>query len=828
MRSIKSVGRAHVAQRRGRALMSAIGIVLGVAMYVAVAGANAGLVASFTNQFEGRIGDTDAELVPLGDDNAVLPSASVDEIRSLDGVDAVSATLRVAATRADGATMFLSGVDDVLPTLVTFEPAEGRLPTAGADEIVVAPDSGVSVGDTVEALTPAGPKTFTVVGELTDEGVGDRDSNQDDVTLAFTSMETARALDQRGDVVSNVRIALADGVVVADWVDEHENAVQGAKVFNTSIAGNPLGGFGAGLTIVAYLCLFIGAYLIYVTMSGVVVQRTTELGTLRALGATRRQIRKLVRAEAIAISTLGGIAGVVLGVALGYLLTILLAGVIGLDEAAFAFPIVGAIVGFVIGLLVTVVGALLPAHRAAKLSPVVAMRGDVEVRSTSSWGWIVGLVLLPLGVLTVSTASGNGFGIVILMAGAVLLVPPLLAPLTRVVGPLASRLAPGVGRITVLQVLREKARSAGTLAVVMVILGFGLGLIMTITAMKDGASKIINETAMADITVMNPGLMPPAAVDLVRSTDGVAAVSEEWFGRTSIVETSGDEDFAWLSLVDPATYFDVAGFELETGSEEQVRFGLGAGGAVVIGDHLADLYDLAVGDELVLQTPHGPTPFTVAGTFNARFSFGGELVASIVDRESFGAGSPGGLLVRVDDDADVTAVGNAIRQQLHADDSLDFGGGRTRVATRQEIIDQVNSEVSTQLNIFYGVSAVAAVVALLGMANTLGISVLQRRRELGLLRAVGARRRQISRSVLVESATLCAAAFLLALPLGYLVGVAFGGGTEAFVGYKVSMRLPVGATAFILVLTIGIAAIAAWSPARRAARLPIVDALRVE
>lgn len=828
MRSIKSLGRAHVAQRRGRALMSAIGIVLGVAMYVAVQGANAGLVASFTKQFEGRIGDTDAELTPLGDDNAVLPAASIDEIRQLPGVAAASATLRVAATRIDGASMHLAGVDDVLPTLVTFEPAEGRLPTAGADEIVVAPGSGLSVGDTVDAFTPAGPRSLSVVGVLTDEGIGDRDSGEDDVTVAFTSLQTARALDQRGNVVSTVRIALADDVVVADWVDDHEDAVQGAKVFNTSIAGNPLGGFGAGLSIVAYLCLFIGAYLIYVTMSGVVVQRMTELGTLRALGATRKQIRKLVRAEAIAISTLGGVAGVVIGVGLGYVLTVLLAGVIGLDEAAFAFPLTGAIAGFVIGLLVTLVGALGPARRAARLSPIVAMRGDVETRTTTSRWWILGLVLLPLGVLVTSSASGNGFGIVVIMAGAVLLVPPLLGPLTRVVGPLASRLAPGVGRITVLQVLREKARSAGTLAVVMVILGFGLGLIMTMSAMKEGASRIIRETAMADVTVMNPGLMPPAAVDLVRSTEGVAAVSPQWYGRTSIVESSGDEDFAWLSLVDPATYFDVAGFDLEEGSEEDVRFGMTTGGAVVIGDHLADLYDLEPGDQLTLQTPNGPTPFTIAGTINARFNFAGEIIASITDGAAFGAGSPGGLLVRAEDGADLTAVGNAIRQQLHADASLDFGGGRTRVATRDEVIDQVNSEVSTQLNMFYGVSAVAGFVALLGMANTLGISVLQRRRELGLLRAVGARRKQVSRSVLVESATLCAAAFLLAIPLGYLVGVAFGGGTEAFVGYEVSTRLPVGATVFILLMTVGIAAIAAWSPARRAARLPIVDALRVD
>jgi len=826
MRSITGVARAHVAHRRGRALMSAIGIVLGVAMYVAVQGANAGLLASFDAQFAGRTGDTDAQLVPLGGDNAVLPADTVSAVGNLPGVVAVSGTLRVAAARADGATVHLSGVDDALRTLVTYEASAGRLPEPGADEVVVAAGSGLGLGDTLDVLTSAGPRSLAVVGLLSDDGVGDLDSSLDDVTVAFTSLEKARELDGRGAVVSLLRIALADGVDPHGWVDEHEDAVQGASARVTEPTGSPLGGFGLGLSIIAYLCLSIGAYLIFVTMSGVVAQRTAELGTLRALGATRRQIRKLVRAEALAMSTLGGLVGVVLGVVLGYLLTVLLARVIGLDDASFAFPASGAVTGFVIGLVVTVIGASLPARRAARLSPVVAMRGAVESRAKTSRGWIAGLGLVPFGV--VLSTIGNAFGVVFVTAGAVLLVPPTLGPLTRAVGPVASRLAPGVGGITVLQVLRERARAAGALAVVTVILGAGLGLIMTISAMKSGADRILEATVKADVQVMNPGLLPPASVELVRRTEGVERVSEQWFGRTEVVEAVDEQRFAWLSIIDPSTYFDVAGFDLTSGTLEQVRLGLAAGRAVVVDERLAEELGVSTGDELTLTTTSGPVAFAVAGTFDAGFGFGGQIVASIVDREVFSAGSPGGLLVGVADGADVESVGNAIRRQLHADASFGFGGGRAMVATRDQIVDQVNADVSQQLNIFYGVSAVAALVALLGMANTLGISVLQRRRELGLLRAVGARRTQVSRSVLVESVTLCASAFLLAIPLGYLNGLVLTNRSRDFVGYDVQVQLPVGGAVVILAMTVGIATLAALAPARRAARLPIVDALRVD
>ena len=828
LRSLTSLGRAHVAQRRGRAIMSAAGIVLGVAMFVAVEGANKGLLASFQEQFEGRTGATDAELVPLGDDNAVLPATVLDELRALPDVARVSANLRVAATRADGATMHLIGVDEELPEIVTVEPAAGRLPAAGASEVAVTEGSDLAVGDQLEALTPAGATSLAVVGLLADEGLGDRDDAEDGVTVAFTSLATARALDQRGEVVRNVRIVLADRAIGRDWVEEHEHAVQGATIFSTEATGSPLGGFGAGLSVVAWLCLFVGAYLIYVTMSGIVVQRTTELGTLRALGANRKQIRKLVRAEAIAMSMLGGVVGVIFGTALGFLLTVVLSGFVGVDDPAFAFPLRGAIVGFLIGLVVTLLGALVPARRAARLSPVVAMSGDVETRSKTGPGWIAGLVVLPIGIAITSRGASNGLGIVVLMAGAVLLVPPLLAPVVKAVAPLASKLAPGIGRITVLQILGEKARSAGTLAVVMVILGFGLGLIITVDGMKQGAARLVEQTTMADVQVMNPGLIPPAAVDLVRTTPGVAAVSPQWFGRTSIVRTPNDQSHAWLSLVDPTSYFEVSGFDLEAGTTESVRFGLGAGGAVVLGEHLAETLDLTAGDTITLETAEGPTPFTVAGVHNARFTFAGEIVASIADGPRFGAGSPGGLLVSVTEGAALDDVGNDIRRRLHGNAGVGFGGGRTSVATRTEVADQINGEVDAQLNIFYGVSAVAGLIALLGMANTLGISVLQRRREHGLLRAVGARKRQISRSVLVESATLSAAAFLLALPLGYLVGLAFGGNASQFVGWDVSMRPPVFATGAILLMTIGIGAAAALAPARRAGRLQIVDALRVD
>jgi putative ABC transport system permease protein len=824
MRNLGSLARTHVAHRPGRAIMAAGGIVLGVAMFVASQASVTSLLRAADAEFAEARGTTDVQVTPNGTGDAVLPAEVTSAVTRLPSVRTVAASLDVPATAADGSTVGLVGLDEHAGELVDYRAAAGRLPDPGTLEVAVAADTGLQPGVQLVVFTPTGEQALQVVGVLVNRGPGAKDRS--DAVRAYTSLTTAQSLAGRGPVLSSISVALADGVSGAQWADDHEFDIPG-----TRIADARAGIFGPGLTvgmsIISYLCLLIGGYLIYVTMTHTVAERVAEIGTLRALGARRRDIRRVVRAEAIVTALMGGAAGSALGIGLGALLSKAFGALTDLERTPFVFPVAGVVVGVAVAVVVTLLGSLGPSRRAARLSPVVAMRGDVEYRARIGRGWIAGVVVMPLAWVFAQRSAG-ALPMLMLFGGAAVAVRPLFAPLARVVGPAVERLAPGVGRLTVLQAIREKARSAGTLAVVMLVLGFGMGLIWTCDGILNGLERQLAQSLQADVEVAAPRGFPPATVDVVRHTPGVGPVSEQGYGRTFVVRDDGKDLSANLFIIDPSTFFDISVVDLGEGTVDAVRTALAAGGAAVIPKFVADDLEVGVGDTVMLRTTHGPTPFQVAGI--AKLGGGPTRWSVIVGtgdgRAHFGMGAPTALVLDVAEGANADQVAKTLRRSLHAViDGDGFADPTIRVASAKETHDRVYNGFRSQLLMFEGVAAIVVIVAMLGLANTLGLSVLQRRRELGLLRAVGARSRQVARSVTVESVMFAAIAFLLALPLGFLMASLLGG---QFGNAAIDLRPPLLPAAIMAVAAALVAVVAAWGPARRASKLTIVDAIRFD
>ena len=828
LRSIRSLGAAHLRRRRGRAILAATGVVLGVAIFFAVQTAAAGVGKGFSGLIDDALGGADVTATPIGAAGATLPADTYAAAKLLPSVKTTAAALTVPAAREDGATLRLIGVEGAATSLFQFPMAAGRLPAAGGRELLATEGKGYTVGQTVGVQTPTGTHAFTVVGLMHDKAIAQLGRGN----TVYTSLQAAQTEDGRGPVVDDIRIALDKGTTVKTWVDQHKFDLSGAELFEAKGRfGNVLGLLSTSLSAFSMICLFLGGFLIYVTLSGAVLERTNEYGLLLALGADPKQVRRSVTSEALALGGVACIAGLVLGLVMGLGLTKFFSALVNLDHVPFVVP-PGAVIAVVVLTLATcAIAAIGPSRRASKTSPTEAMRGDLQFRAPVSRWWPVGGVLFALGLL-VQFAKGSmstfGLGTILVLAGAVMLVPPLVEPVGRLVGGITARLSRGAGDVAVSHLVREKGRVAHTIALVMAVLAVGMQFGITLASYHRVLDRTLQDQFGADLQVQSPNPMPPGTAALVKGTPGVTAVSEERFGSAVIDRSSGTVRYN-LFILDPSTYFDVTGFAWEKGiTNGSARQVLTEGGSVFLPKAMASRLDLKVGSAVPIHTTQGVKPFKVAGFFTASGGWNYSVVAGLPDGQKFfGTGAPIGLIAKVGAGVNVVSVRDHLKAALQQTTAKGRDPHFT-VTDAAELKRFLNTAYSRQLAVFNILVWVAILVGLLGLANTLVMSVLRRRREIGVFRAVGAKSRQIAATVVVEALTLVGVAFVLAIPLGLLLGVAVVHNSQQATGMQASFVYPIAVLIQFAVITVGLAVASSVLPARRASRLTVVDSLRLD
>ncbi|MBX6749521.1 MAG: ABC transporter permease [Micromonosporaceae bacterium] len=754
----------------------------------------------------------------------------------VDGAKVVDKSGKVVPTT--GAPRF--GANWIDSELVSIRPG-GRAPAAD-DEIMIsanlAKTTGYAVGDTVEVLTTLDPakRPYTLVGIV--GYTGGRDSLAGETIVYFTEpVAQQRMLGETG-VYSEISVDVepgADLTTVRDAIAAvlgPEYAVRTGEELAAESANSIEDGlrfFTSFLLGFAGIALFVGIFIIINTFSITVAQRTRELALLRAIGAERGQVVRSVLVEALVVGLVASVVGLVLGLVVGSVLGMVLGNVLSggtLELAGVALTPEAVISAFAVGIGVTLVAALLPALRAARIPPVAAMREsatpDRPLTALSVSGAVVlaiGAVVLGLGLAgRLGDGDGNLWGVLggvlTCFVGVALLTPIISRPVVAALGRVLSWGAAGaLGRRNS---GRNPRRTAITAAALMVSVAIITGISVVFASIKASTEDVIDAGFDADLIIsadpLTGGLaqIDPAALEAVRGLAGVEHVAGQSLdfarvnGSDTFVRAIDDMDAAVAML----RLRTVAG-TLEPGE-----------GEIVVDDRTARAIGVSVGDTVRIQLARtGEQTMRVAGIYE-RTPVAEWILVSVADaHKGFSAPAPVTAFVKLRPGANEQAVLDQVRAAIADSPEVNVLTIDQYVAASAQIFDFILFFVQILL-------VLAMVIAVLGVINTLALSMIERTREVGLLRAVGMRRGQIMSMVTVESVVICVFGALLGIAVGAGLGVA------AFQAFRdsglTSLAFPWPLMVFYVAAAIVVGVVAAFIPALISARQNVLRAIAYE
>jgi len=835
---------------KGRLAATFLAVALGVAFIGGVLTLTDTMNRSFDDLFADVYEGTDAVVRSdrtiegdFGETRARVDAALVDQVRSVDGVAAAEGGVEGYARIVDQDGEPVGNPDFGAPTLGgnwpevedlnPFHLSDGRAPDA-AGEIVIdaasAGSTGYELGDRVPVLTQEGAQDFELVGV---SKFGTSDSPGGASYVFFGEAEAQELLGEVGRFDSISMVAdegvgeqqLADDVQAAlDSSGSAEGAGGDVEVLTgTAVTEETQSDLRSQLSFVtsfflafAVLAVVVGSFVIYNSFSIIVAQRTREMALLRAIGASRAQVRRAILAEAVVVGLLGSAAGFVLGLGVATALK----GLMDIDSGLAVLP-TAVVTAMGCGLLVTLASALIPARRAAKVPPVAAMRHvAVDTSGRSVPRFVAGLTLCALGVVAViAGAAGHavgtvGLGVAAAFLGLLFAGPGLARPVSALVGWPLGRVRGITGTLARENAGRNPRRSASTAQALMIGVGIVAFFLVINTSIRASFDKILDDNFAGDFIVDSGSFgmigLPHVVAQQIGELPEVETVAPMRFGLADV-----DGDTVDLVGTSPAA-FELMGLDVVEGSDA-----LGPGEVVLLKEH-ADDEGLGVGDTLTfdfLET--GPATLTVAGIYD------GPPAAAMGDRV-LGLDE---LARHVADDTDVQVMvgltdGVSVAEARPKLEAITDPYVTAEVQSVDDYKETLGSQLDVVLNLLLGMVVLAIVIALLGIANTVALSVLERTRELGLLRAVGMSRRQLRATIRWESVIIA----LFGTTLGLAVGVLGGWGmVKAFEdeGFEV-FQVPVVTLVVIGVLAGVLGMGAALLPAWRASRLKVLDAIDAE
>jgi putative ABC transport system permease protein len=848
-----------LAGRKLRTSLTALAIVLGVAMmsgaYVLTDTIDRAFDAIFVDSYAGTdavVTGKEAGFSFEGEtaEAPPIPDETLERVRAVDGVEVATGSVQDFQTkllRPDGEAIDTGGAPslafgiETAPEYDRFNPlnlVEGRWPSGGGEVAVdegVADDENLKLGDRigVSALGPAqdfeivgiakygdvssiGGATFAIFDVPTAQELLDKEGELDAVQAAAAEGTTPEQLAER------IRSELGSDVTVRTGVEQADEASSEIATFTTIIRYFLLSFAG--------IALFVGAFVIFNTLSITVAQRMREFATLRTLGASRRQVLRSVILEALVIGLGASIVGLFSGLALAVGLNALFKALnLDLPQTETVFATRTIVVSLLVGTLVTLVAGLFPALRATRVPPIAAVRegatmprGRFASFTPYIAGVIVALAVLALGYGTLADDIGIGdrfallgIGVLALFIGVAMLSSRLVRPLVAVVGIPARRMGGAAGKLAEGNSQRNPGRTAATAAALMI----GIALVTFVSVLANGLrvsnSDAIERQIQSDLIVTSQdgySEFPAAVGDAVADADGVDTVSNV---RQDIAEVDGNASN--LTGLDERIN-EVYDFRWEEGSDA-VLTQLGSEGAV-LPSNVAEDNDLGVGDSFTVRTPDNETrEFVVRGIYEGS-PFYPLLGSASISQEAFDElyDRPRNRFTLLNVAGDELAAKPGVESALG-------GFPDTRTQTRPEWIEKEDQEIQQFLLLLYVLLALSVIISLFGMVNTLALSVFERTRELGMLRAVGMTRRQARRMIRHESVITALIGAALGLPLGiFLAGLV----TRALGQYDIRFALPVGQLIVLAVVAVIAGLLAAITPARRAAKLDPLRALQYE
>ena len=842
--------------RKFRAVLTALAIVLGVAMVSGTFVLTDTIDKAFNQIFSDSYAGTDAVVTGKEPDISFqgsttetppVPASALEQVRQVDGVEATAASVRDEtsakildrngdAISGNGAPTFGFGLD-TSPEAARFNPLnllEGRWP-AGPNEVVIdantADDQDYGIGDSVKVASLGPVQAFNVVGIAK---YGDLES-LGSATFAVFDIPTAQKLFDKPNSFDAIQVAAVDGVTPDQLVQRIDTALASDEVtVNSGVeqANDESEEVSEFTSFIQYfllafggIALFVGAFVIFNTMSITVAQRTRELATLRTLGASRRQVRMSVLLEALVIGVLASLVGLGLGYLLAKGLNALFEALdLSLPQTDLVFATRTVVVSLVVGILVTLLAGLFPALRATRVPPISIVREGATLPKGrfSRFTPVIALVAIAgalalLGysmfaddVDTATRLLSIAGGTLLLFVGVAMISPQLVRPLAAVVGIPARQIGGAAGKIARANSIRNPGRTAATAAALMI----GIALVSFVAVLANGMKQsnrgAIEDQVSADWVITSQDGYIPFVASAGDAVDGVEGASTTDV-RSDLAKLAGSSRY--LTGIEPNTITDAYNFEWVDGSNA-VLGELGSNGAILDKDFAEDK-NLSVGDSFSAQVPSGKEiPLSVVGIYKPPPFY--PLLGNVsIQKSTFDT-----LYERPRNQ--FTFVNGGDRSALEA--KLDAFPD-ANLQTREEWITFQDEDFNQFLTMLYVLLALSVIVSIFGMVNTLVLSVFERTREVGMLRAVGMTRRQVRRMIRHESVITALIGAALGLPLGMFLAALV---TKALSQYDIAYAVPVGQLIVFAVIATIVGIVAAILPARRAGRLNVLQALQYE
>ncbi|MFG2696196.1 ABC transporter permease [Kitasatospora sp. NPDC048407] len=710
--------------------------------------------------------------------------------------------------------------------------AEGRGPKA-AGEIALnkqaADKAGYKVGDKVRVAGNGAAEDTTLTGVFT--------SDDPQVTSggSLVLMDTATAQQRLLEPghYSSIALTAKSGVSEDALLDAAKAKLpdtfdletgQKLKDEQSKMVEQSVTGMKSMLLVFAGISLFVGIFIIVNTFTMLIAQRLKELALLRAVGASRRQVTNSVLIEALLIGVIASVAGLLLGIGIGAGMQSLLAGMNeGMPTGSLVIAPATIIGTLVTGIVVTVLSALIPAIRASRIPPVAAMSsGDLP---STQRGLVVrnsiGAVLAGGGIALIlagAFSKGTGgrtyleLGAPLTLIGVFVLLPLLSRPVVALVGPLLAKVFGTPGKLARRNAVRNPRRTASTAAA----LTIGLTLVTAVTVIGDSVTstvtRLVSGSMKADYTVSmaNRHSLSKDLAPLIAKADGVTAVSP-----VSNVMWTINGDSRAVEGFDAAAFDQLVTVKMASGSTGALKQG-----QILVNDEYAAKHNLTQGATAKVEVAEGKTlDLTVGGVFERNATLSNVIVSNALidqhDPDSFISE----ILVK-GKDGETAALKQSVKQATGSNPVIE-------VLTEKDKVAEFSRIITTMLNIMYGLLGMAVLVAVLGVINTLAMSVFERKREIGMLRAIGLDRRGIKRMVRIESVVISLFGAVIGVGLGvFLAWSAVRVLAADLTGLTTS--IPYGSVLLFLALSALVGVIAALWPARRASRMDILASIKTD
>ena len=849
-----------------RIFLTTSSIILGVAVIIASNIFSESNKSAFDNLFSGIYEGVDLVVQPIQEDFAEgfsgdggqgpisfevkkIPDERIEEISNLPSVKAAWGEVLGFAQFikiVDGETVLISNgfaptfgaAWDSNPYAQQWSLVEGEPPTNTKEvvmDVVTAENHDFTVGDRVTVLAGATPASFTIVGIAEFANVGAPGG----ATFALFEFRTAqKLLDSRGEV-DLINVVIENNFDINDVKTQITNLdSENLNVINAQEAAaeqadsikQGLDFFNTILNVFAGIAIFVGAFIIQNTFRILLLQRTKELSLLRALGTSKRQIYRLVISESLFMSVIGSGLGIALGIGLAVAVKEGLKYFeFGLPDGPLVLTTEAAITGLIIGITVTILSSLLPARKASQVSPMEAIRDSVSTPRRKSlfmrlvfgslisvvgFGMLFGVLYDFLDLPTLSSLQQVGFGAGVIFIGISVITPSITKPFVFLFDKAYNLVFGILGKLATENSKRTPRRTASTASALMI----GLTLIslanVITTSFKAQAESLISEVILADYQVsasnvfVSPGI-PTGLSEELLELDEVTKLS-----RTRATVVGYNQRPLILGAVDE-TVFDLVKTDDISGNRKDFL----KKDAIGILKQTAEREELFVGDEVVLTIPEeGERTFTVTYIFDWTTQPPAEFFVLLENNTFF-----------ADESLDTELYFNVSKKTPELEQKIneivdEYPG--VEVRDEDGLVEEANNQIQLLLNVIYGFLSISIFVALFGITNTLSLSVYERTREIGLMRAIGTYRKQIRRMIFIESSIIA------------IFGAALGTGLGIFFAWSLIQTLAdEGFTVFAVsleqtLLWIGISIIAgvvaAILPAIRASRQNILEAISYE